>query len=219
MNILNSVPSGAVTAIIDYGDILEDMDGSKVQRNDSYNTNIIRQIHKHISSFFGEESILRDTDQGTFEMLCEAPFMSVFGQDLYPTIYDKAAKIMESFATHQVFTNGNKRLAVGATIQFLKSQNIKLTLDKQSMCNLVQNIANKRLGDAKKDVLVGDYYLKENIVNIANIFRKNSTVINATLKYSPIGTAKNFNKEEYDNAKNILDHGKQDFGEPYGYYR
>lgn len=213
MSNVNKTPYGATQAILDYGEVLAKLDRPKRETvktyNNLFNKDIVHQIHKHISSFFGEESIIRDTEQGTFENLCIAPFQSACGQDAYPTVYDKAAKVLEGFATHQVFFEGNKRLAVGATIQFLRSQNIKLTLDKQSMYDLVVEVAKEenqcKFGTINKDVLVGDHLIPEKIANIAKIIRENSTIIaknKKSIRYIPIGSAKRFNKAIYNNIKN-----------------
>lgn len=59
-------------------------------------------------------------------MLVNAPSEQLFGEDLYPTIYDKAAILMINLATKHVFHNGNKRTAIAATHLFMKI-NIKLS--------------------------------------------------------------------------------------------
>lgn len=200
------IPSGAYKAIINYGEVLAKLDETNVNKNFEFNKESIKKTHKYFSNMFGEESVIRAGEEGTFELLCDAPFMSSYGQDHYPTVYDKAAKIMEGFSTHQVFTNGNKRLAVGATLQYLESQNIEVNLDSKSIYNFVLDISNYKFG---KDA-------KESIPQIAKVIKENSVELdkNKYVEHTPVGAARTFNKEEYDDAKNNLDHG-QDFTEEY----
>lgn len=56
-------------------------------------------------------------------MLVNAPKEIVFGQELYPTIYEKAAIFMINTATKHVFHNGNKRTAMAAMHLFMKLNN------------------------------------------------------------------------------------------------
>jgi len=69
--------------------------------------------------FFNEDIITTDTpdeisgvrEPGALEMLVNAPKETLFGEELYPTIYDKAAILMINIATKHVFHNANKRTA------------------------------------------------------------------------------------------------------------
>lgn len=48
------------------------------------------------------------------------PMQSVFGEDAYPSIYEKAAALFESIAKNHAFHNANKRTALASLIIFLK---------------------------------------------------------------------------------------------------
>jgi death-on-curing protein len=48
------------------------------------------------------------------------PAISVFGEEQFPTLLDKAAALLESLAYHHLFADGNKRTAVEAVERFLK---------------------------------------------------------------------------------------------------
>lgn len=202
MNNAKSIPSGALKAIINYGEVLEKLDKTNISYNKEFNKKSIRDTHRAFSNFFGEES--RCIDEGTFDMLCDAPFSSFFGQDLYPDVYTKAAKIMEGFATHQVFSNGNKRLAVGAMMQYLESKKIKFQLNQNAVYKFVMDVANHKIGSSK-EVMVDGNYIPENIVKIASIIKNNSVeleVSKESMNYIPVGSAKRFNKKEYENVRN-----------------
>ncbi|MEU4315092.1 type II toxin-antitoxin system death-on-curing family toxin [Nocardia sp. NPDC024068] len=59
-------------------------------------------------------------DYGLLESALARPRASVFGQDAYPDIWQKAAALMESIARNHAMIDGNKRLAWYATWVFLQ---------------------------------------------------------------------------------------------------
>lgn len=77
--------------------------------------------------FFNEDIITTDTpdeilgvrEPGALEMLVNAPKESLFDEELYPTIFDKAAILMINIATKHVFHNANKRTAFVSTNVFM----------------------------------------------------------------------------------------------------
>lgn len=103
----------------------------------------ILQLHDNNLRIYGGEYGF--VDEGTFEMLCVQPFQSVFGMDLYPSLYDKAAKFVEGFATHQVFRDGNKRTGFAAMNMFLSLNGVELTLNEEQAKDFVLDIAEKRI--------------------------------------------------------------------------
>lgn len=54
------------------------------------------------------------------ESAINRPKQSVFGEDAYPSIYEKAAALFESIAKNHAFYNANKRTALASLIIFLK---------------------------------------------------------------------------------------------------
>lgn len=58
-------------------------------------------------------------DYGLLESALARPQASVFGQDAYPDIWQKAAALMESLARNHGLVDGNKRIAWYATWVFL----------------------------------------------------------------------------------------------------
>ncbi|MFJ8184456.1 type II toxin-antitoxin system death-on-curing family toxin [Streptomyces sp. NPDC096105] len=64
----------------------------------------------------GEEAV---RDYGLPGSALARPRSSVFGQDAYPDVWQKAAALMESLARNRALADGNKRLAWYATWVFL----------------------------------------------------------------------------------------------------
>jgi len=60
------------------------------------------------------------------------PMQSVFGEDAYPTIIEKAAALFESLAKNHAFHNANKRTAFASLYMFLRQNNHKLVVHPQT---------------------------------------------------------------------------------------
>ncbi|MEU5343224.1 MULTISPECIES: Fic family protein [unclassified Streptomyces] len=58
-------------------------------------------------------------DYGLLDSALARPQSSVFGQDAYPNVWEKAAALMESLARNHALVDGNKRIAWYATWVFL----------------------------------------------------------------------------------------------------
>lgn len=57
-------------------------------------------------------------DYGLLESAVARPQATVFGDDAYPTIHEKAAALLQSLATNHALIDGNKRTAFVATALF-----------------------------------------------------------------------------------------------------
>lgn len=57
-------------------------------------------------------------DYGLLESALARPQASVFGEDAYPDIHEKAAALLQSLATNHALIDGNKRTAFVATALF-----------------------------------------------------------------------------------------------------
>lgn len=57
-------------------------------------------------------------DLGLLQAAVARPQASAFGEDAYPNLSDKAAALMHSLARNHALIDGNKRLALAATLLF-----------------------------------------------------------------------------------------------------
>jgi death-on-curing protein len=55
-------------------------------------------------------------DHGLLQAALARPQTSVFGEDAYPTLADKAAALLHSMARNHALVDGNKRLALSAAL-------------------------------------------------------------------------------------------------------
>ena len=74
------------------------------------------------------DDILRVTDLGLADSAVARPQAGFGEQEFYPTIEAKAASLLFGLARNHAFIDGNKRIAVVATLQFLNSNGLDLDL-------------------------------------------------------------------------------------------
>ncbi|WP_157063266.1 type II toxin-antitoxin system death-on-curing family toxin [Luteipulveratus mongoliensis] len=72
---------------------------------------------KHLYTAYLGAGELRD--EGLLEGAVSAPFQEVFGQVLYPTVAERAAKLLDGVQRAQAYSDGNKRIAWLSTVTFL----------------------------------------------------------------------------------------------------
>jgi death-on-curing protein len=72
-------------------------------------------------------------DQGSLDSALAQPMMAFGGQDLYPTIADKAAALAFSLVMNHPFMDGNKRIGHAAmeTFLVLNGHELKAATDEQ----------------------------------------------------------------------------------------
>ncbi|MGY4689111.1 type II toxin-antitoxin system death-on-curing family toxin [Salibacterium sp. K-3] len=85
---------------------------------ESIDSGDIRQLHQLALDRYG--GVQGENEPGMIEYMAEKPFMFSFGQELYPGLFLKSAVYLEGFATHQYFSDGNKRTAYLTAAVFLE---------------------------------------------------------------------------------------------------
>lgn len=73
---------------------------------------------------------------GLLASAADRPRVSAFGDDAYPTVHDKAAALLHAVARNHALVDGNKRLALAATLAFLGINGLRLTLDNDGAYEL-----------------------------------------------------------------------------------
>ncbi|WP_249010562.1 type II toxin-antitoxin system death-on-curing family toxin [Conexibacter sp. DBS9H8] len=87
-------------------------------------------------------------DYGLLESALARPQASAFGEDAYTDIHQKAAALLHSLARNHALVDGNKRIALTATIAFLGMNGIRLTFSNDEAYDLVISVAT----GAREDV-------------------------------------------------------------------
>lgn len=90
-------------------------------------------------------------DVGLIESACMRPQATAFGDDAYPSIWEKAAALLQSLACNHAFVDGNKRTAWMAAVTFLNANGHPLgqPLDEDAAEEFVIAVATGRLRDVR----------------------------------------------------------------------
>jgi len=80
-------------------------------------------------------------DHGLLESAVHRPQQSIFGDDAYPYLFDKAAALLESLVKNHCFHNGNKRTAYLVTKSFLMINGKHLRMDREYAVEFIVDIA------------------------------------------------------------------------------
>lgn len=86
-------------------------------------------------------------DISLLESAAARPRATAFGEDAYPSIHEKAAALLHSVARNHPLVDGNKRLALAATIAFYGLNGLRLTLSNDDAYDLVMAVAAGDLND------------------------------------------------------------------------
>ena len=81
-------------------------------------------------------------DIGLLDSAVHRPQVSVFGEDAYPNIDDKAAVLLESLVRNHALVDGNKRIGWLATVVFYGLNNITLEAPDDDAYDLVIALAS-----------------------------------------------------------------------------
>ncbi|MCU1659557.1 MAG: Death-on-curing protein [Pseudonocardiales bacterium] len=93
----------------------------------------------------GAPAELRDV--GLLEAAVARPRASAFGADAYPDLETKAAALLHSVARNHALVDGDKRLALAATIAFLGVNGRRLTMSNDEAYDFIIAISSGRLDD------------------------------------------------------------------------
>ena len=80
-------------------------------------------------------------DSSALKAVVAQPRQNVFGTELYPTIYDKAAILFEMCINKHCFFNGNKRTAVMALYVFLSKNGCRLNVSNNEIADYAVYVA------------------------------------------------------------------------------
>lgn len=90
-------------------------------------------------------------DSGLIHAAVERPKASAFGEDAYPTIWEKAAALLQSLARNHGFIDGNKRTAWLAAMTFLdiNGHETDRRPDQRAMVDLMLAVAQGQLSEVQ----------------------------------------------------------------------
>ncbi|WP_422661656.1 type II toxin-antitoxin system death-on-curing family toxin (plasmid) [Paenibacillus sp. EC2-1] len=103
----------------------------------------IRNIHDYMIHRYN--GILGENEPGLIDFMADKPFSGFGDEEYYPGLFMKAAVYMESFATHQLFCDGNKRTGYMCAKVFLELNNYMLDVTDDELYDTTMAVANKEM--------------------------------------------------------------------------
>lgn len=97
---------------------------------------------KSIDDFGGSHGI---RDEGLLEAAIARPFQTFGGNDLYPTVFEKAAALGESLIRSHPFVDGNKRTGLLAMASFLLNHQNLLVASSGDLYGFIINISTGKI--------------------------------------------------------------------------
>lgn len=104
---------------------------------------VVLAIHDDMVERYGGSHGIRDL--GLIQSAIARPQASFSGEDLYPTVLDKAAALFHSLIFNHAFVDGNKRTSMTATARFLYINGYELIIDKEEFISFPLRVENKHL--------------------------------------------------------------------------
>lgn len=96
-------------------------------------------IHDQLISETGGSSGLRD--EGMLDSALNAPFQTFGGEDVYPSLQKKAARLCFGLVKNHPFVDGNKRIGVHAMLVFLALNGIELQHTQSELSDVILQLA------------------------------------------------------------------------------
>lgn len=96
-------------------------------------------IHDQLIAETGGSSGLRD--EGMLDSALNAPFQSFGGEDMYPSLQQKAARLCFGLVKNHPFVDGNKRIGVHSMLVFLALNGIELQHSQTELSDVILQLA------------------------------------------------------------------------------
>ena len=100
-------------------------------------------LHARVVDATGGSHGVRDV--GLLQAIIVKPSAQFGGNELYPSIFKKAAVLLEAIANYHVFVDGNKRTAFMAAAYFLHINGYELVATNKAVEKTVLAVATKHM--------------------------------------------------------------------------
>ena len=81
-------------------------------------------------------------DEGLLDSAVNTPFQTFSGQDLYPTVLEKAVRLGFGLIRNHPFIDGNKRIGTHAMLVFLNLNSITLSHEDDELISTILSVAS-----------------------------------------------------------------------------
>ena len=97
-------------------------------------------LHEELIDATGGSHGLKD--EGLLESALASPFQSFDGKDLFPSVYQKAARLGFGLASNHAFIDGNKRIGAHAMLVLLILNGVEIEYSQEELINLFLGVAS-----------------------------------------------------------------------------
>lgn len=101
-------------------------------------------------------------DSGLLESAIIRAQSSAFGNEAYPSIYEKSAAIFQSLGQNHPFHNANKRTVFTALVIFLRYNNVYLKMDQTFAEDFTVDMVNHKYTFEELVSIIRTYCVTEN---------------------------------------------------------
>ena len=119
----------------------------------------IYELHNQLEDAFILSSGVRD--ENLLASAVNTPFQTFMGNDLYASIYDKAAQLCYGIVKNHPFTDGNKRTALHSMYVYLIINGFDITATQQAVEDLIIDVAAGNMTNTELTE-----WLRENTIKI-----------------------------------------------------
>lgn len=123
----------------------------------------IYELHAQLESAFVLSPGVRD--ENLLASAVYTPFQTFMGNDLYPSLYDKAAQLCYGIANNHPFTDGNKRTALHSMYVYLIINGFDITATQQDVENMIIDVAAGNMTNTE----LGQWLQKNTVEIDANV--------------------------------------------------
>ena len=114
-------------------------------------------LHSILSGVAGSSTGIRE--EGLLESAIESAYQTFDGQELYPTVEEKGARMCYSLVSNHAFVDGNKRIGILTLMAFLELNGAKINPTNEEIIRVGLGLAK---GEITYDSLL--MWIKENRV-------------------------------------------------------
>ncbi|MBQ6782126.1 MAG: type II toxin-antitoxin system death-on-curing family toxin [Treponema sp.] len=108
-----------------------------------FNYEQVVKLHSSLISKTGGMDGIRD--ENLLDSALKSPFQTFGGNELYPSIFDKASQLCYSLVENHPFADGNKRIGVHLTFLFLQVNNVNIEYTQRELIDFGLNIASGKM--------------------------------------------------------------------------
>ncbi len=104
----------------------------------------VLHLHAQLIEETGGSPELRD--EGLLDSALSAPFQSFSGEEVYPSLQQKAARLCFGLVKNHAFVDGNKRIGAHVMLLFLALNGIELRYTQEELVDVMLHLAAGEAG-------------------------------------------------------------------------